>query len=434
MSPSIPSSSAPEPAKSAKAVASMPTSTAALLEQYRIPGHDGLYVIGSFDRKTSLYFQQVRALNLIWLLSQSEKLQPGTSVCILGGGIAGVSAAAGLLSRGQGCVTLLEKGAELLALQRHNHTRRIHPHLYSWPEAGAENPHAGLPLLDWQAGISADVAAGWTKEFDELRQVTGFSCRLQAAVTGLEAAETAYRVEWEQAGRLQAERFDLVILALGVGAERTVVGLPLHSYWEDDALYTGDVLVSGCGEGGLLEVLRLRLRDFQPEGLAALASTADPELRSVLLAWEAAAVDQPDPAAFLTRQYLALDLPGLDRALAEQLRPGLALTLHGPHPNAPLNVQGTILNRLLVARLLSIGALDYLGGMQLLEARPVNRQLEACFSDGSRRCFDAVLVRHGASSALKKNFASLWEQALAPRTEGTDPTLLLPLWPEGFYS
>lgn len=405
-----------------------------LLAEYQVPGQPGLYVIGSFDRKTSLYFQQMRALNLIWLLESAGKLAHRPRICILGGGIAGVTAAAALAARGQTGVTLLEKGPELLALQAHSQ-RPIHPHIYSWPAAGAENPRAELPLLDWQAGTSADIAAGWARAFAALRQQTAIDVQLEAPATALERAEPGFRVAWQQTGQNLSRDFDLVILALGVGIERTVIGLPLHSYWENDALLenAGEVLVSGCGEGGMLELLRLRLAAFKPEALmAGLAQNT--ELKHKLLSWEAAAPEQPDSAVYLTQNYASLDLPALDRQLEALLIPNLKVSLHGPHPSSPLNLQATILNRLLVSRLLKMGDLSYFGGMKLLAAKPQDAAWLACFGNGSEKRFDAILVRHGASSAVKNQFASLWEQAMEQGQIGTSPRLLAPLWPEGFYA
>ncbi len=419
-----------------------------LLQDFRLPGHQGIYVIGSFDRKTSLYYQQVRAFNLIWLLSEAGQLTDlqADDICVLGGGIAGVTAARALLAQGQS-LTLLEKSPELLSLQRHNHTRRIHPHLYSWPSPEANNPQADLPLLNWRAGISAEVAANWLSEFTQAAKGLA-NIQLKAQATELTASETqagSYQLSWQQGEKTQTQTFQtqtfkILILALGVGVERTVAGLPLHSYWEDDGLHLksqAELLISGCGEGGLLEALRLRLKHFDPEYWANQIN--DPELKTQILAWEQAAADQNDPADFLTQHYLKLDLPQLDQQLQHHLIAGLKVDLHGPHPRSPLNPQATALNRLLISRLLKMGEINYLGGNPLLAAEQIvdstldATRWQAYFSDNSHRSYDQILIRHGASSALKQQFSQLWEQALDYRTAGTSPELLKPLWPRGFY-
>lgn len=393
-----------------------------LLEAFRVPGYQELYVIGSFDRKTSLYFQQVRALNLAWLLSRNAP--PVGTVGVIGGGIAGVTAAAALASQGQ-AVTLLEKGPELLALQRHSR-RPIHPHIYDWPAAGAENPRADLPLLDWQAGLSCEVAAGWLKAFADFARIEVLT---GAAVEALAGTDGGYQVTWRQQGEFCSRHFERLILALGVGLERSLPGLPLHSYWEQDGILdtAAEVLVSGCGEGGLLEVLRLRLQDFRPEQL--LPFLADAALCQTLLAWEAAASAEVDAPGWLGRRYAELTLPALDARLKQLMLPKPQVILHGPHPTSPLNGQATILNRLLVSRLLKLGGLSYMGGSKLLEARQADQRWRVQFDDRETRVFDAVLVRHGASSVLRHQFPSLWEQALRQGLKGSPPALLTPLWP-----
>jgi threonine dehydrogenase-like Zn-dependent dehydrogenase len=60
----------------------------------------GLYVIGSLERGVTIYSQQVRAHNLAWALWDLQKnghRQIG-NVAVVGGGIAGLTMAACLLS------------------------------------------------------------------------------------------------------------------------------------------------------------------------------------------------------------------------------------------------------------------------------------------------------------------------------------------------
>ena len=90
-----------------------PTST--VLAHMRVPGEPAVYVLGSFERRVTLYSQQVRALNLVHALTNGGHLTPGQHVAVIGGGVAGLTAAAALLHLGLN-VTLLEKQADLLPL------------------------------------------------------------------------------------------------------------------------------------------------------------------------------------------------------------------------------------------------------------------------------------------------------------------------------
>lgn len=61
-----------------------------------------------------------------------------------------------------------------------------------------------------------------------------------------------------------------MILAVGFGLERRMEPISFRSYWEDDSLHQGmtlpgremHVFVSGTGDGGLIDTLRICLRDF----------------------------------------------------------------------------------------------------------------------------------------------------------------------------
>ena len=94
-------------------------------------------------------------LNLVYALHKQRRLGTGSAVAVIGGGAAGITAAA---DAALGCnVTLLEKGDVLLPTLRGNHTRWIHRTCMTWPCEGSERLEAGLPLLDWKAALAHEV-------------------------------------------------------------------------------------------------------------------------------------------------------------------------------------------------------------------------------------------------------------------------------------
>ena len=191
--------------------------TADVLTHMRV--EEGLYVVGCFEKRVTLLSQQVRALNLVHSLRIEGLLAEGSSIVVIGGGVAGLTAAAGAARLG--CeVTLLERGEAPLDLFRGNHTRWLHPHLYDWPKAEAYGVEAGLPLLDWRAGLAEDVVrqmpAGWDTlpERDHIKVFTGVD------ITDL-GSGSPRRLTWNAQGH-KTEKFALVILAVGFGLERRV--------------------------------------------------------------------------------------------------------------------------------------------------------------------------------------------------------------------
>ena len=126
-----------------------------LLSTMSVPGWPCVYVLGSFARYVTIYSQQVRALNLVDALCNGG-LSRLHGIGVVGGGFAGATTAAALAVSGVS-TTMFEKEADLLALQRNCQKRKVHPHIYDWPDIPQERrgteqfDHAGLPLLDWYA-------------------------------------------------------------------------------------------------------------------------------------------------------------------------------------------------------------------------------------------------------------------------------------------
>jgi len=76
-------------------------------------------------------------------------------------------------------------------------------------------------------------------------------------------------VFWKSGDDEVDDEFDIVIVAGGLGVERTVNDLPLTSYWRVDALAqpalartSQRIIISGAGDGALIDILRATIRDF----------------------------------------------------------------------------------------------------------------------------------------------------------------------------
>jgi hypothetical protein len=138
-----------------------------LLSDCRI-GSRNIYYIGTFDAGVTVLSQQSRALNLVWASIQSglvscvipDRPAPQSlSIAVVGGGFAGLTFAAGLISKHAAVeITIFEERDVLLPLQHGSDSRWLHPQIYNWPGPGSEMTAAMLPIMNWTAARASDVA------------------------------------------------------------------------------------------------------------------------------------------------------------------------------------------------------------------------------------------------------------------------------------
>jgi hypothetical protein len=247
------------------------------LDLSRLGGSGKVYTIGPFfSNGVTLLKQQIRALNLVHSLAicDSRLLSPTKRVAVIGGGIAGVTAAAAAVYLGSE-VDLFEQRPVLCHLQHGCDTRYVHPNIYDWPDPNSDNPYADLPLLSWKAGTAAEVTRQIVNKFEELVKDAEASHRFRRHLGATTQIADGGRVRWDNSGdkpRGGQERFDLIILAAGFGVELGVGEGAARSYWRNDDInqpipgITSErrqlYLISGTGDGGLVDLLRCRIKGF----------------------------------------------------------------------------------------------------------------------------------------------------------------------------
>jgi FAD dependent oxidoreductase len=267
---------------------------AATIGTYQVPGFP-LYLIGAFDTGVTVMSQQVRAMNLVWALVESgavrcDSAEAGskrTSIAIVGGGFAGLSAAAALLKKGANAeITIFEQRDTLLPLQQGSDSRWLHPRIYDWPQEGSDASVAMLPVLNWTAARASDVVVQILSEWKTLVASAIIPPRLFCNARHLQVHEngngtSTLGLEW--VGELRnadsaqgavtsaiggSSTFDVVILAMGFGLERDGA----LSYWRNETISQPNLsaarqtfLVSGQGDGAMIDLLRLRIAQFRQD-------------------------------------------------------------------------------------------------------------------------------------------------------------------------
>jgi len=338
-----------------------------------VPGHPGLYVLGAYDTRITLYSQQVRALELAHALERAHHVTTGSHVAVIGGGAAGVTIAAAVALQGAATVHLFERSRDLMPLQSGASRRRLDPHIYGWPEYGADNEVAELPILDWRSGPATEVRAALLQEFGEIRAAVGDRLALRAGhdVTEIEPGDRTFEVRFQRedgvGGRQPgATTVDAVVLAIGFGLERRnpLPGVATESYWLDAGVPGADiegrlspgVLVSGSGDGGLIDLVAAASRDFDHGAMIrtivrrpGVGTLAGPLAAIDARARQANAVGAGFDfiSAYDSEIGDLVDRLGLTDAIGEQLRPRVRLHLQTREP-LPLSIATATLNRLAV--------------------------------------------------------------------------------------
>jgi len=231
------------------------------------PGCERIFQIGCTRENAikHIHAQQIRAFNLVWSLRESGRLKEGTTVAVIGAGIAGLTAAIGLAACGVD-TTIYEKRSEPLSVQRGNFTRFIHPNVASWCEIpiGAGYPLTHLPYMNWRAGLAGHVNEELEEQWKLAKEVFRLSLKLGQDVKAVSCQKAGSKVDIFVANE-SPQPFDIVVLAVGPGFEDG------KDYWRNDdyaqpvprTIESQKFVVSGIGDGGLIEVLRLKVNRFQ---------------------------------------------------------------------------------------------------------------------------------------------------------------------------
>ncbi|QPC95759.1 ABC-three component system protein [Mesorhizobium sp. INR15] len=232
-----------------------------------LPGSEGLYFLGTFERRITFYSQQVRAFRLVRALHERGILKPNDTIAVVGGGAAGVTCALalGLLDYD---VSLYDPAVEVLQLQSAS-PRLLHPHIYEWPALGSLDKSAGLPFLDWDLDTGRPIAKRLATEFHSHKaMLPKVIWQHEKRLDKLEKSDAEWRLTFTDGATRIVQK---VFLAIGFGDERTVGSADTYDYWKERGVGTTAVeanppatyLVSGNGDGALTDILNLLIKEFE---------------------------------------------------------------------------------------------------------------------------------------------------------------------------
>lgn len=432
------------------------------LKDARLNSHHELYAIGLANNGITLFKQQMRALNLVYCLEERNKLQH--RIAIIGGGAAGATAAISAKSLGYH-VALFEQRPSLFHLQLGCDIRWLHPHIYDWPAPGSDSPYAGLPFLDWQFGTAAEVATSLQREWDRaVREPSDaeIEVHLRASAHISERKNGKIAVRWDnsdQEKRCGEEQFDTVILAVGFGLEKGVHGNEAQSYWRNDSINQPlpgvpsqrpvTYFVSGTGDGGLIDLLRVCISDFNQgrilEDLFKSDAALVDDLRDIKNTWDEivskgkANTIQSD---WLFLRYESLRQSGALRNLLEKLTHNrqrqdttVFLNANAASFSEALSLsKASVFNSLLAYSLYQIPAFSYVPGKCEKTAKSTARVEHRGVAFDYP--VDRLILRHGPIRAQTLRGAGLEQDEIdqfSPSSSISQFDSPCRLWPPGWW-
>lgn len=241
---------------------------AAKTESYR-----RVFFLGPYARRVSFSSQQNRALNLVWALQGLDFIEKGDHVAVVGAGLSGITATAALLDLGY-TVTLYEAGKEVMNRQISADHRYIHPSVNWWPDRAIVETTT-MPYFDWVSARCSELLDELRKQWQQLEGTDGLTFVDSARATAFRETPNGKWVGVATAKNhpTQAELYRAVLVTSGFADEVYGDRDLFPGYWDPDGLeWRVDqpdpagkeprYLVSGCGDGGLIDALRIVHRAF----------------------------------------------------------------------------------------------------------------------------------------------------------------------------
>lgn len=232
----------------------------------------------------AIIHQQCRILNLIFALQEEGILRDDSRIGIIGGSFTALMAAGVISISTDAHCTLMFEGKELLPKLRADVDIYLSPSLNNAPFGYHNAPfgyqfnpkyaNVAQPVFDWHGGTLDVVLEQWLQEYELLSQkgqigeISNFKVeRRQISITHTEDEQLTVINE-----EGKSFNYDILLDASGFEDNAPKFCKETGTYWTGSGLNSADVssanvLVSGNGDSGILEGLRVSVEDFKHQEL-----------------------------------------------------------------------------------------------------------------------------------------------------------------------
>lgn len=388
-------------------------------------GYQNIFQIGCLSDRITIFSQQHRALNLVWALHSSKDLAE-KDITVVGAGFAGLVAASALKVLGfERQLKVFDKSGLPLYFQRGNQSRYVQPYMYDWPIEGSTYPKTELPYLNWYSGEAGLVVETVISQWNQLKLKVTKTPTVRKVLSGRRPT-----IVFSDGSTCQS---DILILTVGLGLEEGVSTNKSISYWSNDSLnqshlgkkVPASVLVSGSGDGGLIDTTRAAIYNFNHQDFIRNIVT-DPDIINTIADFEDRVEQQKkfiqelyDPAETAFSENVDWNSVRFPKGFMTRLKGAVrkdTIVYFNASQGWFLNDKTSKFNRLIVAALMQNKSIRFLPGKLATERWWCGNEWNVVISEGEKLIqhlqFDVLVVRHGT----RKECPSLFDSTVWKRT------------------
>lgn len=378
-----------------------------------------VYFLGNFEQRITVYNQQIRAVNLIYSLWKQKLLTKNSKVSIIGAGVSGLTAASCAALLGCRSIDIFEQADSILPLWKNSTSRVLHPNLFTWPKPGWQNNISMLPILNWKSDIAKNVAKcleeQWKIVYNYFKGLIEINLHLNTVAT---LSNKNTRVNFGDRGK--STDFNIAFIAVGFGMDGYKNDFDT-CYWANDNLDAfrigpTEYFVSGNGDGGIADLLRIRFKDFsytlvEQWLLNFCGETLQTKINDIEENYQRIYYSEDEEQAnqYLINEYEKLDTSSLEKEMSNHLRSGTIATLHS-QSDLIYNFKAFPLNRFLLYICMKIdtksskfvyGKIENLDALK--KANLSSGNIEVILENFGSKKYDEVILRHGPLPAMNKD-------------------------------